>query len=139
MIVSPSKSARAGAGLSGLLLLAACATSHQEERINAVKDFVEVAGLPEVESIDIFGGLEQEVLNDEYVIVSSRKQDFLLEYALHCTEDPFTGRIKPDVRHDARRIYARTDTFRGCRISALYEVTPGQVEELRELGTAPGE
>ena len=139
MVFSSRKTVRAAAGLIGLLLLAACATSHQEERINAVKDFVEVAGLPEVESIGTYGELDQEVLNDEYVIVSTRKQDYLLQYTRRCTEDPFTNRVKPDVRYDARRLYARSDTFRGCQIKSLYEITPDQVEELRELGTAPGE
>jgi hypothetical protein len=139
MIFSSRKPVRAAAGLVGLLLLAACATSHQEERINAVKDFVEVAGLAQVESIGTYGELDQEILNDEYVIVSTRKQHYLLEYMRRCFDDPFTNRVKPDVRYDARRLYARTDTFRGCRIKALYEITPDQAEELRNLGTAPGE
>lgn len=130
---------RAAAGLGGLLLLAACATSHQEERINAVKDFIEVAELAEVDSISTFHSVGQDVLNDEYVIVSVRDEEFLLEYARRCVEDPFTKRVNPDVRSDARRLYAGIDTFRGCRIKALYPITPGQAEELREMGTAPGE
>jgi L-fucose isomerase-like protein len=134
-----ARTVRAAAGLCGLLLLAACATSHQEERINAVKDFIGVAELGEVDSIDVFGRVDDEVLNDEYVIVKTRKQEYLLEYASRCFEDPFTNRVKPDVRRDPRRIYAGSDTYRGCWIKSLYTITPEQAEELRTLGQAPGE
>ena len=136
---SSRKSVRAAAGLFGLLLLAACATGHQDERINAVKDLIEVAELEEVQSINTSGRLDQEVLNDKYVILSTRKQDYLLEYSSRCVEDPFTRRVKPDVRYDERRIYAGSDTFRGCQIRSLYVITPDQAEELRTLGQAPGE
>ena len=121
------------------LALAACATSHQEERINAVKDFVAVNDLPTTESISTFEQLDQEVLNDEYVIVSTRRDQWLLEYAYRCVEDPITQRPRADVRRDRSRIYAGADTFRGCQIRALYPISEEQARELRELGKAPGE
>ncbi len=121
------------------LALAGCATAHQEERINAVKDFVEVNDLEATESITSFEQLQVEVLNDEYVIVSTRREQWLLEYAHRCVEDPFSRRVRPDVRRDTRRIYAGHDTFRGCQIGALYPITAEQAEELREIGEAPGE
>lgn len=121
------------------LALAGCATAHQEERINAVKDFVEVNDLEQAESIRSFEQLGQEVLNDEYVIVSTRREQWLLEYAYRCVEDPISRRTRPDVRRDPGRIYAGSDTFRGCQIRALYPITAEQAEELREIGKAPGE
>ncbi len=121
------------------LALGGCATTHQEERINAVKDFVEVNELQETESITTYEQLDQDVLNDEYVIVSTRREQWLLEYAYRCVEDPITRRMRPDVRRDGRRIYAGSDTFRGCQIKALYPITADQAEELREIGKAPGE
>jgi len=125
--------------LLALSLLAACATTNQEERINAVKDFIEVGELPKTDVIRTFDRLEQQVLNDRYVIVSTRKDQYLLEYAYTCREDPFTNQVKPDVRRDARAIYAGADTFRGCLIKTIYPVTKDQAEELKNIGEAPGE
>ena len=121
------------------LVLAACATSQQEERIDAVRDFVGVNELAETASIPTFEQLDQEILNDEYVIVSTRREQWLLEYAYRCIDDPITRRTRPDVRRDSRRIYAGTDTFRGCTIRALYPISEDQARMLRELGKAPGE
>ncbi len=121
------------------LALAACATSHQEERISAVRDFVEVNELATTQSISTFEQLRQEVLNDEYVIVSTRREQWLLEYVTRCVADPMTRQMRPDVRHNARHIYAGKDTFRGCRIRALYPISEDQAQALRELGKAPGE
>lgn len=121
------------------LALAGCATAHQEERINAVKDFVEVNDLEQAESIRSFEQLGQEVLNDEYVIVSTRREQWLLEYVTRCVDDPMTRKMRPDVRYNSRHIYAGNDTFRGCRIRALYPISEDQAQALRELGKAPGE
>jgi hypothetical protein len=129
----------ATAGLLSLLLLGGCATDPAEDRSSAYRDYIEVTELAEVKSIRTFGGIDHEVLDDKYVVVTSRDQDYLLEYKQRCDEDPFTQRVKPDVRRDGRRIYAGIDTFRGCHIGALYEVTPDQVIELRNMGLAPGE
>ena len=124
--------------LLALSLLAACATTNQEERINAVKDFIEVSELPKTDVIRTFDRLEQQVLNDRYVIVSTRKDQYLLEYAYTCREDPFTNQVKPDVRRDARAIYAGADTFRGCQIKTIYVITKDQAEEIKNIGEAPG-
>jgi hypothetical protein len=130
---------RSAAGLCALPLLGACATLEEPEYASAFRDFIEVTDLQEVRSIRTFGGIDGEVLNAEYVIVTTRDGDYLLEYASRCHEDPFTQRVKPDVRRDAHKIHAGLDTYRGCQIRALYEVTPDQVVELRDLGKAPGE
>lgn len=120
-------------------LLGACATSHQEERVNAVRDFIEVNDLPQAESIRTFDQLNQKELNDYFIIVSSRREHFLIEYSQRCTDDPFTNRPKPDVRRDARYIYPGVDTFRGCRIKAIYGISEDQAQELQMIGEAPGE
>lgn len=129
---------RATAGVFGLLLLGACATLDPEEDVDAFGDFVAVNALPEADSFRTFSRVDQEVLSDHYVIVDNGRELFLLEYMYRCVEDPTTGRPRADVRRDATRIYAARDTFRGCRIKALYPVTQEQAQELRELGEAPG-
>jgi len=122
-----------------LMFLAACATTGQEERINAVKDFIEVNELEKVDAIRTFDRIEQRVLNDRFVIVSTRREQYLLEYSYPCRDDPFSRRPRPDIRRDSSAIYAGSDTFRGCQIRALYPITKDQAEELKNLGEAPGE
>ena len=121
------------------MLLIACATTGQEERISAVKDFIEVNELEEVGAIRTFESLDQHVLNERFVIVSTRKEQYLLEYPYPCREDPMTRLPRPDIRRDATAIYAGSDTFRGCQIRALYAISEDQAEELKNMGKAPGE
>ena len=127
------------AALIFLMFLAACAATGQEERINAVKDFVEVNELEQTDKIRTFDQLDQHVLNERYVIVSTRREQYLLEYPYPCRDDPMTRRPRPDIRRDSSAIYAGSDTFRGCQIRALYPITEDQAEELKNIGEAPGE
>ena len=126
-------------GLFVLMLLAACATTGQEERINAIKDFIEVNELEQTDAIRTFDQLDQRILNERFVIVSTRREQYLLEYPYPCRDDPLTRRPRPDIRRDATAIYAGSDTFRGCQIRALYPITEDQAEELKNMGKAPGE
>ena len=128
------------ASLVVLIFLTACATTGQEEQVNAIKDFIEVNELEEANSIRTrYDRIEQQVLNDRFVIVSTRKEQHLLEYSHPCRDDPFTQRPRPDIRRDSSAIYAGSDTFRGCKIKALYVITEDQAEELKNIGEAPGE
>lgn len=128
------------ANLVGLMFLAACATTgQQEEQINATRDFVEVNELETVAKIRTFDRIDQHVLNDRYVILSTRGEQYLLEYSYPCRDDPITQRPRPDIRRDARAIYSNGDTFRGCQIRAFYAITADQAEELKNIGEAPGE
>ena len=129
----------AAAGLCALLLLGGCAATEEVDDASAFRDFIEVTELESVPAIRMFGELDLEVLNDEYVVVTNRDHDYLLEYWGPCEKDPFTLRVKPDLRRDVRKMYAGSDTYRGCRIRALYEISPDQVIELRNMGMAPGE
>ena len=123
-----------------LTFLTACATTRQEEQITAVRDFIEVNELEKTDSIRTrYDRIDQQVLNDRFVIVSIRKEQYLLEYPYPCREDPFTRRPRPDIRRDSSAIYAGSDTFRGCKIKALYVITEDQAEELKNIGEAPGE
>lgn len=120
------------------VIMAACAApgDSEEPREEAViVDFIEVNELAEVDKIRTMEQLMARDVNDTYVIVSTRRQDYLLEYYSRCYRRD-DGRVEPDVRRDSRALYAGMDTFRGCRIKAMYELEPGQAEELREIGRA---
>lgn len=122
-----------------LMFLTACATTGQEERINAVKDFIEVSELEQTDMIRTFDQLDQYVLNERFVIVSTRRDRYLLEYPYPCREDPMTRMPRPDIRRDSSAIYAGSDTFRGCQIRALYVISEDQADELKSIGEAPVE
>jgi len=125
-----------------MLALAACASTTEDQDkdddVNAIRDFIEVSDLESVGSIRTVGQLGQTVLNEHYVIVTTRREQFLIEYGLRCRLTNNEAR-RVDVRSDPRHIYAKVDTFRGCRIGALYPISKEQAEELETLGHAPGE
>lgn len=128
--------------MPAILVLGACASTAEDEDkdddVSAVRDFIEVSDLGTVSSIRTVGQLGQIVLNDHYVIVTTTREQYLLEYAQRCrlyNDEP----RRADVRSDPRHIYAKADTFRGCRIGALYPITKEQAKELETLGHAPGE
>lgn len=120
------------------LLLGACAATDEEERPDAVADFIAVNELEEVRVIRSFDQLGQSVLNESYVIVSTRKEQYLLAYTLPCRR-VHDSRPAPDIRSDPRAIYAGSETFRGCRIKTFYPISKAQADELEEIGRAPGE
>ncbi len=120
------------------LLLAACAATDEDERPDAVADFIGVNELEEVGVIRSLDQLGQSVINENYVIVTTRREQYLLAYTLPCRRFYYSTK-KPDFRNDPRALYAKSDTFRGCRIKTLYRITDAQAGELKEIGRAPGE
>lgn len=119
-------------------LVSACAAPGDPEEPreeSAIVDFIEVNELPQVDKIRTMEQLTARDVNDTYVIVSTRRQDYLLEYSSRCYRRD-DGRVEPDVRRDSRALYPGMDTFRGCRIKAMYELEPGQADELRDIGRA---
>ena len=121
--------------------LTACATPYNPQEIEAVRDYVAVAELQTVDRIRLDRQISYSYLNDRYVIIPSRRQDYLVEFDRNCFElrrTDFTYEMV-DQRQDASTLRSRFDTIRGCRISTFYEVTDEQVKELKNLGDAPGE
>lgn len=130
--------------MRGLLLLllgtvlAACAGSREPRPdVLAIKDFVEVSGLEEVDRIraDRVSGFDE--LNLRYIIFETRRQDYLIEFDRDCWEIRDSFDIRADHRHDPNYIRPRLDTIRGCRIQRAFEINEGQVEELKAMGEAP--
>jgi hypothetical protein len=124
------------------LFIAGCASAPMNEnaltRNDAVDDFIKVAELQSLSSIrsrDLQGHKE---ITDTYLILPARKKSYLLVFYRRCYELR-DNEVTPDERRDHNKINARFDTFRGCRIKSLYEVTKGQADELMALGNAPNE
>ncbi len=122
------------------MLLAACAASDEKEdrrEQTAIADFIATNELESVKAIRTMDQLSSSDVSDLYIIVSARREDFLLEYYSRCMRR-FDGRVEPDVRQDSRALYPKIDTFRGCRIKAIYALQPGQADEIKELGRSVG-
>ena len=119
------------------MFLGACAANEEEEGPDAIDDFIAVSELEEVTVIRSYDRFDRIGLNSRYVILTTNKEQYLLAYYGRCTEIP--GMTKtPDVRRDAHAIYAKSDTFHGCRIKAIYPISEAQKRELVEMGRAPG-
>ena len=121
-----------------LMALVACAGTPDEEsalsKNDPIDDFIEVADLKEVNRFRYRGELHHKQISKDYIIVydGKDKSPHLLAFNRRChnvSEEIAT----PDRRYEARSLDARTDTYRGCRIRNLYELTPGQAIELSDL------
>lgn len=124
------------------LAIGACSsTTLQPQEVEAVRDYVAATDLPEVSEIRIREQLNYRYLNDHFVILQSRRGDYLVEMQRRCFElrqTNFTPEMV-DVRTNDHLIRPRFDTIRGCRIGKAYEITEEQAEELKALGDAPGD
>ena len=123
-----------------LVLLAGCAGSSTrlENQNTAIRDLIEVNELEEVDVVRFVRQLDGYEINSYYVILSERKKKYLLEYRQRCERD-FYGRVEPDVRSDPKAIRPKIDTYRGCRIEAIYAIDDALEGELKQIGRAPGE
>ena len=119
------------AALIAGLFVVGCAVN-DDKRPDPVEDFIKVNELEDVREIRSYDRLDLSVMNDYYVIVSSRRDFYLLRYFSRCRELP-GGRVEPDVRRDSRVIRAGVDTLRGCRIKSIFAIDEAQAEELRQI------
>jgi len=121
-----------------VMLLTACVAQQRPDATNAVKDFIEVSELEETESARTRDQYSYTVLSEEFIVVRSRHDHYLVQFTRKCREldDP---RPTPDIRHERNKIRARFDTIRGCHIDKIYPIDKVQAEELESLGKAPGE
>ncbi len=128
--------------VTGLLILAflmvGCVGSaaREDSQNTAIRDLIEVNELDEVDKVRFFRQLEGYEINQHYVILTERKNKYLLEYYQRCTHDLY-GRVQPDVRKDANAIRPGIDTFRGCRIKSIYAIDEALEGELKAIGRAP--
>ena len=101
-----------------------CASAPEDDGVivknDAVEDYIKVSELKEIDTIRKRGELHQ------------RNAD-LAAFRQRCRELD-EREVMPDIRHDLKTLRARFDTYRGCRIQYLYEITEGQATELLELG-----
>jgi len=114
-----------------------CASAPEDDGLiaknDAVEDYIEVSELKAIDTIRERGELHHTAVTENYIILRDQRNAYLAAFRQRCRElnerEP-----TPDLRHDLKVLRARFDTYRGCRIQYLYEITEGQATELLELG-----
>jgi len=132
------------AAVAAAFFLAACAS--QDERAEestqdvnqAVRDFIELRGLEELDALRSGTNDSWQQLDDQFIIYDGRRETYLVEFGRRCYELNDNTRITPDKRWDTNTVRAKFDTIRGCRIAKIYGLTEAEVAELENIGEAPG-
>ena len=121
-----------------IFTLAACAASPDKESIlsknDAIDDFIEVSDLNEISLVRIKRELHHKPITEDYIVLYNGQDPYLVAFKRRCRELN-DSEVTPDYRYEARKLHAGSDTYRGCRIHSLYEITEGQALELLSLGT----
>jgi hypothetical protein len=121
--------------------LAACAGQESREvneEEQAVRDFIEVRGLAELNEIRVRDSAGWDKITGKFIIYNTRRESFLFVFARNCYELDDNTNIVADIRHSPNIINARFDTLRGCRIDKIYALTEAEVAELLQIGEGPG-
>ncbi len=125
-------------------LIVACATQDEATEENthdttqAVRDYIEVRDLPEADKIPTASSDSWTILDDRFLLYKGRRETHLIEFSRRCWELEDNSRIVADVRRDAKNIYSRFDTIRGCRIHRIYGLEEYEAAELENIGEAVG-
>ncbi len=117
-----------------LALVAACAgTPEIPADTQAVRDYVEVGELEEVDRIRTHGNDRWTPVTLHFVMYSARDGRFLLEFSRLCREMHDNTSITADRRYDHNVMRRGIDTLRGCRIDKMYPLTEAQAQEIEAL------
>ena len=114
------------------------ADENEESVSDAVRDFVEVRDLEEVDAITTGTSDSWDELSLEFILYEGRRETYLVEFVRPCYELRDNSRITPDKRWDTNKIRAKFDTLRGCRLKSVYQLTEAEVAELESIGESPG-
>ncbi len=124
-----------------MALVTGCASTPEDDSVivknDAVDDYIIVAELKEIYAIRTRDQLHYKLVTENYIIVSDRKNSYLLAFKRRCRELRDIE-VTPDIRRERNTLRARFDTYRGCPIRSLYELNRGQADELLALGEEPG-
>jgi len=125
--------------LASLALVAACAGAPGiPADTEAVRDYVKVGELGQVDQIRTHGSDAWTPVTRHFAMYKARDGHFLLEFTRVCREMYDNTTITPDRRYDHNVMRRRFDTLRGCRIDGMYPLTEAQVLEIEALVKTAG-
>ncbi len=122
-------------------MMMGCAGAPENDSVivknDAVEDYIKVSELKAIDTIRKRGELHHTVVTEKYILLKDQRNAYLAAFRQRCRElDEIE--VMPDLRYDLKTLRARFDTYRGCRIQYLYEITEGQATELLDLGARSG-
>lgn len=127
------------------LVVTACSSTPSRplgpgKELEAVRDFIVAGELHELGHIRLTEPIRYMYVNDWFVVVPTRRRDYLVEFRGRCTElrKRFYTSDMIDIRVSARVLHADYDTIRGCTIGKFYPITEAQLIDVAALGDAPG-
>ena len=121
------------------MLVSGCATQDRaptQDEEQAVRDYILVRGLEEVDRIRSSTSDSWDELDEHFIIYDTRRNAYLVEFNRACYELN-ENRVTPDLRREANTIRARSDTIRGCLVDKIFALTEADVAELKSLGELP--
>lgn len=119
-------------------ILFGCASQPGADTDDAVADFIVVSELQELTVVRFRDRYSYRPVGKEYVILKTRDDYYLVAFARRCHElDDL--KVTPDIRYDRNRLWAGSDTIRGCRISRMFAIDEAQAQELEYLGKKANE
>jgi hypothetical protein len=125
--------------LASLAFVTACAGAPEiPADTQAVRDYVEVGEIEQVQQIRTHGSETWTPLTRHFAMYQAREGHFLLEFARVCREMYDNTVITPDRRYDHNVMRRGMDTLRGCRIDKIYSLTEAQALEIEALVKAAG-
>ena len=120
-------------------LFAGCAgTPEIPPETQAIRDYIEVGELQEVDSIRTRPSDSWAAATSYFVLYESHDGPVLLEFSHLCREMHDRSMVTPDRRYDHNIMRSRVDTLRGCRISKMYPLTEAQALEIEALANPGG-
>ncbi len=117
-----------------VLVLAGCASTSVPPEAHAVRDFVVVSDLQQVNHIRLYRPLRYYYVNDYFVTVVVGDRSYLVEFAARCRalrSKTYTASMV-DFRKDPSYLREK-DTIRGCPVQSIFEATVKQLVEIGEL------
>ena len=116
------------------IVLTGCASTTVPQEAQAVRDYAVVSELEQVDFIRLYRQLRYGYVNDYFVIVEVGKRYYRAEFASRCRALRSKNFIAAMVDHRYDPAYLHVgDTIRGCPIGKIYEATPEQLLEVKEL------
>ncbi len=114
--------------------LAACSTAPEAPEapdVEAVRDFIAVAGFERTDQIRMSRHLSYGYVNDYFASASEGDRHYLIEFRSRCLNMRQTAPSVSTIDHRRGSSYIRAslDTLRGCPIERIYSISQAELDE----------
>ena len=119
---------------ASILLLAGCATAVEPTEVRAVRDFLALTDLRQVERIRLYRQPMFTYVNDYFVTASVGERHYLVEFNGRCRALRARGLTVSTIDQRQDLSYLKVaDTIRGCNIERIFRATVEELVEIKEL------